>query len=218
MNDNKDAAIRKRQQIDSSKRTMFIVVAIAAFAVGISLVVAFFLAQQIWFHTKIIGAKQETIDTIRKNIDSVDELKSNVRKLDVNDALNSVKINDDSSAVQSILDALPAEANADALGASLQTKFAGSIGGLTIERLTIGSTGGKSTKDSGSTIGFTMSVNGPADKLKELLAKFEKSIRVIELKSIDVQATRNGLTMNISGAAYYEPAQQVQLETEVVKP
>ena len=45
--DNKEVAIRKRQQIDSSKKTMFIFVASAAFLAGIALVVSIFLVQQI---------------------------------------------------------------------------------------------------------------------------------------------------------------------------
>ena len=40
--DNKEVAIRKRQQIDSSKKTMFIFVASAAFLAGIALVVSIF--------------------------------------------------------------------------------------------------------------------------------------------------------------------------------
>ncbi len=48
--------------------------------------------------------------------------------------------------------------------------------------------------------------------------KFERSIRVIELTSVEVQAGGQGLTMDVVGRAYYEPAQTVELETKVVKP
>ena len=57
--DNKEVAIRKRQQIDSSKKTMFIFVASSAFLAGIALVVSVFLIQQVIFHTKIIAEKQK---------------------------------------------------------------------------------------------------------------------------------------------------------------
>ena len=43
MADNKGVAIRKRQQIDSSKKTMFAFIAGAAFLAGIALVVGIFL-------------------------------------------------------------------------------------------------------------------------------------------------------------------------------
>lgn len=217
-----DATLRKRQQIDSSKRTMFIAVAVTAFASGIALVVSFFLVQQIMFHAKVVGAKQETVSTIRHNIETATELENNIRVLDTNQALNSVKINDESNALQVILDALPAEANADALGASLQIRFAGSVEGLTVENLAVDTTGQGEYSDeeesSGSSIGFTMSVSGSAAGLKELLTRFEQSIRVIDLTAVEVQAGSDRLMMNLSGRAYYEPAQTVELETKVVKP
>lgn len=220
MANNNDVAMRKRQQIDSSKRTMFIAVAIAAFASGIALVVAFFLAQQIWFHGTVIAEKQSTLNTINKNLAVIDDLEGNVRALSANEALNSAKVSDESSALQVILDALPAEANSDALGASLQVRFAGTVEGLTIESLSVDTTTGDtaSSDSGGSSIGFRMSVSGTADGLKELLMKFERSIRVIELTSVEVQAGGQGLTMDVIGQAYYEPAQTVELETKVVKP
>ncbi|OYX39807.1 hypothetical protein B7Z00_00070 [Candidatus Saccharibacteria bacterium 32-50-10] len=222
-----DAALRKRQQIDSSKKTMFMTVAVAAFAVGIALVVAFFLVQQILFHSKVIGAKQQAIDTIKRNIETADDLKDNIRVLDTNPALNSVKLNEQSSAVQVILDALPAEANADALGASLQVRFVGTTNGVVVESLSVDGEGviseevavDDSVDDSAANrVGFNLVVSGPVDSLKELLAKFERSIRVIELTSVELQAGTSGLTMSVAGYAYYEPAQTVEIGTKVVKP
>lgn len=218
----KDIAIRKRQQIDSSKKTMFVFVAGAAFIAGVSLVVAFFLVQQIIFHGKVWGIKQQTISTLDKNLTAVDELKSKIRVLETNSALNSVKINDDSNALQSVLDALPDNANSDALGASLQNKFIGSVDGLMLENLSVDSIGSMDDSSSepvdGSVITFTMSVSGSADKLKDLLMRFERSIRVIDIVSSDLQANDNSLVLNIQGQAYFEPAQVIELESKVVKP
>jgi len=225
---NKEVALRKRQQIDSSKRTMFIAVAVAAFVVGSSLVVVFFLAQQIWFHAEIIGDKQKTLNTINKNIDTAEELKGNIRALEANSALNSVKANDDDSALQVILDALPAEPNADALGASLQVRFAGAVDGLKIESLTVnsvdsvgvdaGEMSGSEEDSPSQSIGFNLSVSGSADRLKDLLARMEKSIRVIEVTSLELLAGDERIIMNISGRAYYQPARTIQLGEKVKKP
>lgn len=221
----KEVALRKRQQIDSSKRTMFIAVAVVALVSGIALVVSFFLVQQIIFHGKVVSAKQATIDTIKSNIAVVDELKDNIRVLDTNEALNSVRSSEDSSALQVILDALPSESNADALGASLQVRFAGEVSGLKVDSLVpINSDSDNYTANDGSvgsgssSIGFTMSVSGSADMLKEFLARLERSIRVIELSSIDIRAGSDGLTMSIIGQAYYEPGRNIELGTKVVKP
>lgn len=212
----KDAAIRKWQQIDASKKTMFFAVAGAAFVSGMAIVIALFLIQQITFHAKVWGAKQQTISTLRHNIDAVKELKNNVRALEANQALGLVKVKEENSPLQSVLDALPAEANADALGASLQTKFVGAVDGLSLESLTV--TPSSEATDTDTTLQFSLSVSGSPEKLKELLTRFERSIRVISISSADIQAGDGRLTMNIRGQAHYEPAQHVNLETKVVKP
>ena len=222
---NKEVAIRKRQQIDSSKRTMFIAVAVVALISGIALVVSFFLVQQIIFHGKIIAEKQDTLNTINSNINTIDSLKDNVRLLETNTALNAVKSSQESSALQVILDALPAEANADALGASLQIRFAGEVSGLKIDNLQVvvpdensTSTSMENVDTSGNTVSFNMSVSGSADMLKAFLVRLERSIRVIEITSVDIQSGSGDLTMNLVGKAYYEPARKIELETQVVKP
>lgn len=226
----KDVALRKRQQIDSSKRTMFIFVAVAAFVSGMALVVSFFLVQQIWFQGRVISQKQATVNTINANLKAVDGLKDNIRLLDTNEALSSVKSSDDSSAVQAVLDALPTEPNADALGASLQVMFVGAIDGLTIESLSVtdpsdegalGASGSDSEPESNDPnlgIGFSMSVSGSAEQLKALLARFERSIRVIKIDSLNVEASKDSLKMDIEGRAYYQPAYDVKIDKKVIKP
>lgn len=222
----KEVALRKRQQIDSSKRTMFMAVAVVALVSGVALVVSFFLVQQIIFHGKIVAAKQETIDTIKSNIAVVDELKDNIRVLDTNEALNSVRSSEGSTALQVILDALPSESNADALGASLQIRFAGEVSGLRVDSLVVTASDGEDSLVSGESegdgyspsIGFMMSVSGSADMLKEFLTRLERSIRVVELSSIDIRTGSDGLSMSIVGQAYYEPGRNIELGTKVVKP
>ena len=219
--DNKGVAIRKRQQIDSSKKTMFIFVASAAFLAGIALVVSIFLIQQIIFHSKIIIEKQSTISRLDKNLTTIDELKKNIRVLDTNTALNSIKSSDESNTLQTILDALPDNPNADAFGASLKNKFIDTTTGVTIQSLSVsqaGSGGEGSGSAPANTVSFTMEVSGPADRLKELLTKLESSIRVIDLKALEIQRNEDKLSLVVRGVAYYEPAQTVQLENKVVKP
>jgi len=223
---NKDVAVRKRQQIDSSRKTMFVFVAGAAFLAGISLVISIFLIQQIVFHSKVIIEKQSTIFRLDKNLESVDELKKNVRVLETNSALNSVKANSENSALQTV-DALPDNPNADAFGASIKNKFVDTVEGLTLDNLSVtppNSQGEESegnnseSADSSNTLHFSLEVSGSADKLRELLTKFERSIRVIELKSFEIHTSEDKLSLTIQGVAYYEPAQKIHLEKKVVKP
>lgn len=202
-------ALRKRQQIDSSKKTMFIMVAAVAFISGVSVVVSFFLIQQIRFHVDITSTKQSTINTINKNIKSAKRLKDEVRVLDTNEALSSARLKEDSSALQTILDALPAEANADALGASLQQVFAQPIDGLRLDSLSVDSIEDSSSPGETGEIGFRMAVSGDADSLKELLKRFEKSIRVIRVSQASVEVGKEDIRMTIYGEAFYQTAQKV---------
>ena len=224
---NKDVAVHKRQQIDSSRKTMFVFVAGAAFLAGIALVISIFLIQQIVFHSKVIIEKQSTIFRLDKNLESVDELKKNVRVLETNSALNSVKANSENSALQTVLDALPDNPNADAFGASIKNKFVDTVEGLTLDNLSVTSPNSQGEKsedndsksaDSSNTLHFSLEVSGSADKLRELLTKFERSIRVIELKSFEIHTSEDKLSLTIQGVAYYEPAQKIHLEKKVVKP
>lgn len=224
---NKDVAVRKRQQIDSSRKTMFVFVAGAAFLAGIALVISIFLIQQIVFHSKVIIEKQSTIFRLDKNLESVDELKKNVRVLETNSALNSVKANSENSALQTVLDALPDNPNADAFGASIKNKFVDTVEGLTLDNLSVTSPNSRGEEsednnsesaDSPNTLHFSLEVSGSADKLRELLTKFERSIRVIELKSFEIHTSEDKLSLTIQGVAYYEPAQKIHLEKKVVKP
>lgn len=224
---NKDVAVRKRQQIDSSRKTMFVFVAGAAFLAGIALVISIFLIQQIVFHSKVIIEKQSTIFRLDKNLESVGELKKNVRVLETNSALNSVKANSENSALQTVLDALPDNPNADAFGASIKNKFVDTVEGLTLDNLSVTSPNSRGEEsednnsesaDSPNTLHFSLEVSGSADKLRELLTKFERSIRVIELKSFEIHTSEDKLSLTIQGVAYYEPAQKIHLEKKVVKP
>ena len=223
----KIVAVRKRQQIDASKKTMFIFVASAAFVVGVAAVVGMMLIQQILFHGKILGEQQRTEATLNHNLATIQQLKDNVRALEANSALNSVKHSEESSALQVVLDALPDVANGDSLGASLHKRFADSIDGLTLENLTVEPVNQDITQpdasdpaiQDGSVLYFTMEVRGTADKLKALLGKLEKSIRPIDVEKISIEAGEDGqMSMTLRGAAHYELSQKVELDTKVVRP
>lgn len=228
----KDVSLRKRQKIDSSKRTMFIFVAGAAFILGIALVTSFFLVQQIVFHGKIIGKKNETIGRIERNLENIEKLKDEVRVLDTDSNLEKLRT-PGGSAVQVILDALPSEPNSDAFGSSLE-KLIASVDGITVESMSVdtvaegdpGSAEGTEEVDTSGasdtaapSIGFSVSLRGTSDRLKEILTIFEKSIRVIQLTSIEIQGSdTDEVTMEVNGLVYYQPSRVIELGSEKVMP
>jgi len=227
----KEVAIRKRSQISKANRTMFLWVAGVSIVVGVALVGSIFLVQKIIFNTKIQNEKSKTISILKKNNNNISELEAQVRVLDNNEALISAKSKPDDQAVQVILDALPSEANWEALGASLQNKLLSGVPGITIDTLQVdpvvgiesASTGTVTTKSTSSSsnqseITFRFTVSGSETALKQVLVNLERSIRTIDITSLKIESQGTDRSLTVVGRAFYETARTVELKDKVVKP
>lgn len=225
----KNAAFRKRYQIQKANRTMFVWVAGVSAVFGVALVGIIFLTQMLLFNERVLGVKNETIATLKENISNVDELEAQVRVLDTNQKLTSLKAKSEDKAIQVILDALPSDANSSALGSSLQEKLLTGIPGLTLNSIKVDPVAGieylktsskvvsaKKTTVSNS-ITFRFSVTGTNEALKAVLQNLERSIRTINVKSIRIESQGSVRVMTVDGQAYYEPERVVQLVDKVVK-
>jgi len=225
-----DVAIRKRTQIAKANRTMFIWIAVASALVGTALVVSFFLAQKAIFNEKVLAEKGVTISNLTNNNKVAPELKSQIQVLDTNQALISSKANESDQAVQVILDALPSEGNSLALGASLQNKLLSGIPGISsvqslqvtpiagIETLGDGTTVDASDAVAANEISFRLSVKGSQDAIKTVLQRFERSIRLISIDTLQIETQSDGQLLTVQAKAYYEPSKNIELQTKVVKP
>jgi len=223
-------ALRKRTQIAKANRTMFLWIAVGSALVGCALVVSFFLAQKLFFNEKVLAEKEKTVAVLKANNSVAGDLATQVRVLDTNQALASVKANQNDNAIQVILDALPSDANSNALGASLQQKLLAGIAGLTIESLQLDPVVGVESLDAGSTtdassatdtsnqITFQFAVSGSQDALKNVLTNLERSIRAIDILSLRIESQGATQVMTVQARAYYEPARTIELKDKVVKP
>ena len=223
-------ALRKRTQIAKANRTMFLWIAVGSALVGCALVVSFFLAQKLFFNEKVLAEKEKTVAVLKANNAVAGDLATQVRVLDTNQALASVKANQNDNAIQVILDALPSDANSNALGASLQQKLLAGIAGLTIESLQLDPVVGVESLDAGSTtdassatdtsnqITFQFAVSGSQDALKNVLTNLERSIRAIDILSLRIESQGATQVMTVQARAYYEPARTIELKDKVVKP
>ncbi len=229
-----DTALRKRQQIANANRMMFLWVAGASVLVGITLVASIFLLQKAWFNEKVLAEKAKTASILTENNKVVTDLKDQVRVLNTNQALKDSMNANESQPVQVVLDALPSDANSSALGASLQEKFL-SDGALTIESLNVDPVAGiesdtdSSVEDASSssvsssdhqiTFRFAVSTDATnASALKSLLQKLERSIRAIDLTSLNIETQGSRLLLTVEGRSFYEPAKTVELKDKTVKP
>lgn len=224
--------LRKRQQITHANQMMFLWIAGVSVVVGFALVLMIFLVQKIWFGERVIAEKLGTISILDKNLAVVDQLKDNVRVLGANKDLQSTRLNDTDSALQSVLDALPADANSTAMASSLQQKLLSGVTGVVIESLKVQPVsiievpGAKTTVATSSdplsnTIGFSFSVSTASsnpDALREILTRIEKSIRPFSITTLVVEGQGSRVVMTATGVGYYLPAQKVELKNKVVRP
>jgi len=225
------AGLRKRQQISRANRAMFLWIAGVSVVVGVSIVLTIFLAQKIWFGEKVIGEKNKTVSVLDKNLSTVDGLRDNIRVLNTNENLKSTRLNDNDPPIQSVLDALPADANSTALASSLQTKLLTGIPGIVIETITVEPVSGVETTSEGapisgtnsgpSEINFTFSVSTELNNytaLRQVLERIEKSIRPFNATTVVVESQGSRIVMTVTGVSYYDTAKTVQLTDKVVKP
>lgn len=221
----KQTGLRKRQQIAKANRMMFLWVAGTSVIVGFALVGGIFLGQKLMFNEKVLAEKRNTVSVLRDNNEAVPELEQNVRVLDTNQGLMDSRSRSDEKPIQVILDALPADKNAAALGSSIQDRIIGDINGVKLESISVDSdsseenvTDDLDTSSGDNQIGFQLTVSGSADNLKKVLQNMEKSIRAVNVTSVSLQSDDNRLMLQIIGHAYYEPAVSIDLKDKVVKP
>lgn len=219
-----EGVIRKRNLIAKTRKTVMFWVAGASCILGAALVVSFMLIQTIMFNDKVIGMKKQTAKTLQANIDIVPKLKANVRQLNTDEQLAAVGVTPDARPIQSILDALPADENRLALGASLQQKLFAGIPGLSVDSLSVDPSADASQVQASETLpggvkelAFSAAISGNSDSLKLALQRLEKSIRAINVKSINATSSNGAVSLQITGTAYYLPAPSLELTKKEVK-
>lgn len=232
--DKSTTGLRKRQQIGRANRMMLVWIIAVSVIVGIAVVLAVFLVQKIWYQEKVLSEKAKTVKVLQDNYKAVTDdngLKNEISKLNTNEALRSIRLSENTSALQSVLDALPADANSTALASSLQTKLLTGINGIKLETIAVDQTDGSagaSTPAAAPTntvganeIGFSFSVSTDGKNytaLRQVLENLEKSIRPFNVGTISIEAQGTRVVMTVKGVSYYEPATTVQPVTKVVKP
>lgn len=221
-------AIRKRQQISRANQLMFVWIAGVSVVVGFSVVLALFLGQKIIFGERVLAEKGKTVSTLEKNLQAAPALKDNIRALNTNENLRKTRLNTDDSALQSVLDALPADANSTAMAASLQKKLLTGVPDVVLESLRVDAVNdsgdseaeGDVATEPGS-IGFTFAVSAPSgsqDGLRQILQQLERSIRPFTIKTLSIESQGARVTLTASGVGYYEPAKTLNLTNKVVRP
>lgn len=217
-----EEVVRKRNLIAKTHKVMLIWVAGAMCVVSAAVVMSVVLVQSVLFSEfDIIRPRNKTVDQLEANIKAVPVLRGEVRVLNTKPQLQVVGVRDDSQPLQAILDALPADGNRLALGASLQQRLFSDIPGLTVESLSVDpSAGGVSVVEDAQgglqSLVFTASISGEQEAVRTALQRLERSIRAINVQSISATSSAPNVSLQIVGSAYYLPPPEIGLTTKTV--
>jgi len=205
----KDAAFRKRTQIAKANRTMFLWIAGSSALLGFAIVTAIFLGQKMIFNGNIIAERQATVSILQKNLQSAPDLEAELRALDANEYLGKLKASDSDQAVQVVLDALPADNNPIALGASLQNKLL--IAGSPFDLISLQ----VDNQTDSNAIKFRFAASGDLATFRKVLTNLENSIRTVSITSVHISSAGSSRQdISAEGEAYFEPAKVLELKEE----
>ena len=184
--------------------------------IGASVVILIMLVQALIFNEKVLAEKGKTVKQLQSNIVAAKELKGSINVLNTNEELKSVRTSEDVPPLQSVLDALPADSNDLALGASLQQKLLKNVPGVKIESVSFSNdnvTGGSTDSSGGaSSQPFTLSISGTPEDLRTALERLERSIRAVDIRAMSGSSYENKVTLQISGSMSYLPPVKVEMK------
>lgn len=220
-----EGIVRKRSLIAKARKNVLYWVGGAASVLSAVAVIATMLVQTAMFNQSVLNQKNDTLKKIRQNIEIAPDLKADIRKLDTNSELRLVRPNDEASALQTILDALPADENRLALGASLQKRIFEEAPGVRIDALSVDPSSGDMMSQDGSAEGetglqqvsFATTISGSPDNLKRALNRLERSIRAFNITTLTGTTQDNQVSLQITGVAYYFPPANLELTTKEEK-
>lgn len=217
--------VKKQSLIDKTRKSVILIVAGASVVIGALIVVSGILVQHLIFNSKVIAEQSKTLSVIEENIEQVPKLEADLTVLNTNEQLMDARSSSNAEALQTVLDALPAEPNRLALGASLEQKIFDGLPGLTVQSLSVdssvGNAGGATLQSSDSANGlgslsFSASISGSPDTLKLALDRLQQSIRAMNVTRINGTASGNSVTFNITGEAFYLQPVDLSLRSKEV--
>ena len=213
-----DVIVRKQSLIDKARRTVFVWVIGASCLIGACVVLLVLLFQLLMFNEKVLHEKGKTVSQLKSNIAAAKELKGSINVLNTNEELKSVRTSEDVPPIQSVLDALPADSNDLALGASLQQKLLKDVSGVRIESVSFSNdaiTGGSDSSSNEQV--FNLIISGKPESLRTALERMERSIRAVDVKNMSGSSYDDRITLQISGSMKYLPPIEIQMTEKKVR-
>jgi len=216
----------KRLQIVKTNARIVATVSVAAFVVVFCLVATKTLVSQASYQNKVIGAKRKAVEQLKADKTATTQLKT------AYDAFTGTPQNvlggnpagtgaQDGSNAKIVLDALPSAYDFPGLTASLESL----LGSQNVKITSISGTDDEVAQGSNQTstnpqpvpIPFTVLVSGTYADEKNVVSAFEKSIRPMQIQTLDLAGTEGKMTLSINAQTFYQPAKSLNINKQVVK-
>lgn len=214
---------QKQIQVEKTTTRMVITVGVAAFIVVFSLVASHALWSKMTHQTQVIDEKETARNQLEANLETVDELQAAYQVfIDTGDNViggnpegNGDKDGDNAKIV---LDALPSKYDFPGLTTSLEKVIKNngssinSIGGQDEE---IEQTAQAESQP--IAMPFELSATGNYQETQDLLTLLQRSIRPIQVQTLDLSGSNSELIMTANAITYYQPERTLEIQTKVVK-
>lgn len=216
----------KRVGIDKTNSRIVAITGGAAFLVVFFLVASVALFQQMMYQNKVISTKKKAVTQLEQNIKTSESLMNSYEAF-VSGPQNLIGGDPNGSGVQDgsnaklVLDALPSKYDFPALTTSIEKM-------LNDQKVKIQSINGTDdtvnqsvTDPSGSPqpveMPFEVTVGGDYSGIQAVISAFERSIRPIQVQTLEVSGDQQEITLKITAKTFYQPAKTLNIKQQVVK-
>jgi hypothetical protein len=216
----------KHLQITKSQSVILLSAALAAFLLVFSAVASKSLVDQILYNNKVISAKKSAVSTLRKNVDTSEQL-VNSYKAFVGTSQNLLGGNPqgtgprDGDNSRITLNALPSKYDFPAVTTSIEKMVVSQnlqISSITGNDDEVAQSENASSPDPEPIdMPFEMAVTGGYGSVRNLIDVFDKSIRPFQVETMQLAGNESTMTMSMTGKTFYQPAKNFNMTKKVIK-
>ncbi len=216
----------KRLLIDKANSTIVIVVAVASFVTVFSLVATKALLSQRGYQARVTSEKEKAVKQLKANVNAVSTLQTAYKGfVDTPDNVlggNPKGTGDkDGDNAKIVLDALPSKYDFPALASSLEKI----LSSQSIKIVSITGTDEEVQQEANQSsptpalvdMPFQIAVSGNYAALQTLMGTLEKSIRPIQVQTLDFSGTDASMQLTITAKTFYQPSKSLSITTKDVK-
>jgi Tfp pilus assembly protein PilO len=199
----------RRDMIAKAGSTVFIAVAVASVLVMFSIMSIRFLWEKKSYNDRVIAAKTKARNNIQSNVENIDKLTEQYTQLEQSATTNS----------KVILHALPPTYDYAALLTSMEflaqkseVVFTGTIGADTTSSAVL-----SAPMSQPQEIPLSLTVKGSYDNIVKYIANLEKSIRPIQVDTLNLSGTTGSISATLTARTYYQPARSLDVTRSEIK-